>query len=584
MASSSDAPAAVVEVENDRPPVPHLVEHEADPQAAQRGYIKGTDYSTPYTSNWSRIHVDSPAAAELYRHMNCSYLSTHGHPPTLLALKQHAQALCNLILTLNPSRHSLEIDGKNAPDPVDPVEPAPADKEQQPPQGSNSGTTSGRKRPRQISHEDPLTFKYDQVNAFDFLTDLSKPYTNDEDIHHLALNSLANEVSSRSDVSGTSYHCALASLPAPRPFGAAPQPYANHHNLIMHANACLERLDHEFSSEGGLMAILPGDEPHEADDKKAARNSLLGQWFGFTQPLVRRMHELEIAYGNALDLLEGDQVVPLQALSAAGPDARSVGRQIAFPQDKWVLANAGDDVFEYVHDMLDKKEAAADEMENYWRIRGLSGQRTWYERQGKTYARGIVAVNVNTRFYRLKGEGHGTVFVVPGWEHNPATEYTKIVEKKPGIVGTPMAKWPVRVTELEAREEEKGKGKGKEEEEKKEVDMGPAGVEAMKVKEGLGALVGGVSVRDEINRLRKENLALQELIGLDRTELAREVEGLRARVTLAEETLGDVRAAAEQDMLKLKAAGARRGSRRSVTRGKNATRGRSSGRRVSAGV
>src|SRR5690606_30922169 len=125
------------------------------------------------------------------------------------------------------------------------------------------------------------------------------------------------------------YHCPLAEI-RPRGNGNGngnengsgadkQQPYANHHNLVMHANACLERLDHELSSTGGLMSLLPPargaataatDGSGGSDDLAAARASLLGQWLHFTQSLVGRMHELERAYANALDALAGEAVVP----------------------------------------------------------------------------------------------------------------------------------------------------------------------------------------------------------------------------------------------------------------------------------
>ncbi|KAH8911364.1 hypothetical protein BR93DRAFT_943373 [Coniochaeta sp. PMI_546] len=442
-------------------PEQHLAEHNSDPAGHQRGYIRATDYSHPYASQWSRLHHEE--SSSLLRHLNCSYLSTHGRPPTLLALKQHAQALCNLILMLVPTTGAGEIDAAHAP-------------------GADS------------SAPDPLAVKHRLNDAFDFLTDLRTPYTNIDPDHQLPLNSLVNEVRSRSDLSGTEYHCALAHSPPPRPRGEPARPYASHHNLLMHANACLERLDHEFGAEGGLMALLPGDGEHEQADKAAARNSLLGQWLGFTQHLVRRTHELEIAYGNALDIVQADAVVPAQALSALGPDGRSVGRRIAYPQDRWVLANAGDDTFEYVQRLLDAREAVDQEKESMWRGQGVSGERMWRgSKGGQAAARGIVAVTVGTRYYRLAGGGHGTVFVVPGWDGNPAVEYTRALERRPGVLGVPVAKWPERVSEIEKRV---GEIREKDRED---------GAERMVEKErALRAAAEGEALRKEMERLRAE--------------------------------------------------------------------------------
>ncbi|OIW28466.1 hypothetical protein CONLIGDRAFT_632745 [Coniochaeta ligniaria NRRL 30616] len=495
-----------------RLPEQHLAEHNADPAGHQRGYIKGTDYSLPYTSQWSRLHVEE--SSTLLRHLNCSYLSTHGHPPTLLSLKQHTQALCNLILALVPTSNSGEIDASNAP---------PADVG--------------------IDGPDPLALKYHKNDAFDFLNDLRTPYANSDPDHQLPLNSLANEVRSRSDLAGTQYHCALANSQPPRGKGEAARPYANHHNLLLHANACLERLDHEFGAEGGLMAVLPGDDgddgeqQHDAAAKAAARNSLVGQWLAFTQHLVRRTHELEVAYGNALDLVQADAVLPMQALSALGPDGR-IGRRVAFPQDRWVLANAGDDTYEYIQKLLDAREAVDQERVNIWKEQGVAGSRSWREHRGGISAtRGIVAVNVGTRYYRLAGGGHGTVFVVPGWDGNPAVEYTRALEKKPGVVGTPVAKWPERVSEIEKKVEEIAR--------KDKADT----VEKVKEKErALRAVAEGETMKRELEMLRAEVEVLEEYVGAGMPGFTAQMANMRAEKEEAYEALATQRQRYEREI------------------------------------
>ncbi|KAK3294063.1 uncharacterized protein B0H64DRAFT_462478 [Chaetomium fimeti] len=429
----------------------HLAEHEDDDHADQRGYIKGTDFALPYFSQWSRLH-ESEASDGLLRHVSCGYLSTHGVPPTLLALKQHAQSLCVLIHALNPTLKSAEIASGS------PAKARPKEKGQ----GGQAAAV-----------EDALSFKYKLNDAFDFLADLSVPYTNDDPNHHKPLTGLANEVRGRHEVLGTTYHCPFAES-KPRGRGEKQKPYANHHNLIMHANACLERLDHEFSSTGGLMSLLPtatttstttsstDPGPSHPSDLTNARNSLLGQWLHFTQTLVARMHELERAYGNALDALAGEAAIPHQSLAALGPDGRSTGRVVAFPQDRWVLANAGDDVFAAVHRLLDRQEALAQARDRVWRRNGAVGDRLWSGStpaspgarvRARDYARGIVPVDVMTRYYRLAGSGHTTLFVVPAWEQHPGVEASRDNNNAatPTIVACPQPKFPARATELEKR-------------------------------------------------------------------------------------------------------------------------------------
>ncbi|KAK4155420.1 hypothetical protein C8A00DRAFT_41970 [Chaetomidium leptoderma] len=414
----------------------HLAEHEDDEHGEQRGYVKGTDFALPYFSQWSRLHA-AEVSDDLLRHVNCGYLSTHGVAPTLLALKQHAQSLCILIHALNPTLQSAEIAGDN---------PAKAARKK------GKGTV-----------EDAMSFQYELNDAFDFLNDLAVPYTNDDPNHSKPLMALVNEVRGRHEAHGTTYHCPFAETTKPRDKGEKGEkqkPYANHHTLIMHANACLERLDHEFSSTGGLLSLLPPSSSssfsssttspnNNPDDLTNARNSLLGQWLHFTQSLVARMHDLEQSYGHALDALAGEAAVPQQHLSALGPDARSRGRALlAFPQDRWLLVNAGADVLERVHLILDRREAVAQAREAAWRRNGVVSSGG----EGTEFARGIVPVDLVTRYYRLAGKGReSTLFVLPAWEHHPGVGFTRETEGQPTVVACVQPKFPERATELEKR-------------------------------------------------------------------------------------------------------------------------------------
>ncbi|KAL1836119.1 hypothetical protein VTJ49DRAFT_5554 [Mycothermus thermophilus] len=420
----------------------HLAEHEDDDQGDQRGYIKATDYSLPYTSSWSRLH-DTEVDSGLFRHVNCSYLSTHGVPPTLLALKQHAQSLCALILKLSPTVEPGEIGIRGGYD----------------------------------DDNDPLAVRYRLNDAFDFLDDLSMPYENNEPDHHRPLLALVNEVRARDEARGiTHYHCPLATAEPPRAKGEKIRPYSSHHNLVLHANACLERLDHEFSPTGGLMSLLPvitrppgqenlGDGPgaHQPQvvdtalqhpDLVNARNSLLGQWLHFTQALVARTHDLERAYGAALDVLAGEATVPHEY--TASSSVPSGGRPLVYPQDRWILAHAGDPVFELVHSLLDREEALARSRERAFARNGTVGDGAGFAEKG-----GLVYVDVNARYYRVAPPSSGggsthprnrsTIFVLPAWEHHPGVAQTRKAESQPTIVACPNPKWPARATELEKK-------------------------------------------------------------------------------------------------------------------------------------
>ena len=497
MASNAVNPTSWVS--SGRPAVPaHLAEHEDDENAAQKGYVKGTDFSLPYFSQWSRMY-ESDVQNGLLRHVNCGYLSTHGVAPTLLALKQHAQSLCVLIHALNPTLRSAEIMA-----------------------GHPTNETGASKQSAASGAADTLAIKYERNDAFDFLTDLAIPYTNDDPNHNKPLTGLVNEVRARNEAFGTSYHCPFAEAGLPRAKGEPQKPYANHHSLVMHANACLERLDHEFSSTGGLLSLLPTTEEHEQGDLTNARNSLLGQWLLFTQHLVARQHELERSYGNAIDALAGEAAIPYQHMAALGPNGRS-GREMVFPQDRWVLVNAGESIFKQIHLILDKQEALIQGKEKAWRSLGVLGDRVWEQGRGGDYARGIVPVTIPTRYYRLAGQGHYTLFVVPAWENHPSVEYTRQLENKPTVVACPQPKYPLRATELEKKYDKRVAQAQKTERENMQMRSNALAVQAQLK-----------TLERQNDQLTQSRDALLLAVGSDTAQLALDVQAERNRAKKAE--------------------------------------------------
>lgn len=183
-------------------------------------FIPATEYSTAWACSWTdtEFGVLNDADLESLRHVNCSYLSS-GRPPTLLALKQHAQALTNLIRKLCVSNTFGIVD------------------------------EGGKRQPA-----------FEKNEAFDWLKNLDKPYTNDDESHHLPLWALANQIEGEDEETGIECHCPLKIAQSFGPLDdgqSTRRPYSSHHNLVMHANACLEILDHEYSATGGLLSLLP---------------------------------------------------------------------------------------------------------------------------------------------------------------------------------------------------------------------------------------------------------------------------------------------------------------------------------------
>ncbi|KAH6984777.1 hypothetical protein BKA56DRAFT_717343 [Ilyonectria sp. MPI-CAGE-AT-0026] len=382
--------------------------------------ISGNHYATAYTSRGTHESW-SPAELNVMQHMNCSYLSS-GRPPTLLALKQHAHSLTNLILRLSIA------------------------------------TTSAAVTKLGCAGRDGWGFG--EHSAFDWLDNLQIPYDNKDESHHRPLPSISNCIEKDSEDKGPQQHCPLTEVQDSDPGsqkGGTQRPYYTHHNLVMHANECLEILDHEYSSTGGLISILPTNMEHDTVELTSARNSLLGQWLLHSQHLVGRMHELEINYANALDVVEGEAMVPLQAIRRAGTDGVSQGRQIAYPQDRYVLVNAGDDVTSFLHRQLDRTEAQVDQKEQFWKISGVSGERMWHEKRGgKWYARGIIPVDLLTRFYRVAGKGHASpIFIMPAIEQHPGVAATRHIEQHPTVVSIATPTWPKRVSDWDRKFKER---------------------------------------------------------------------------------------------------------------------------------
>ncbi|KAK4069596.1 uncharacterized protein Triagg1_7020 [Trichoderma aggressivum f. europaeum] len=379
-------------------------------------HIPATEYSTAWGCQWTdpEFGVLNEQDLELLKHVNCSYLSS-GRPPTMLALKQHAQSLTNLIKTLCVSTTFGIVDGKG--------ERCPA---------------------------------FEKNEAFDWLNDLDEPYTNDDEFHHIPLWALANHVETQDEETGIECHCALKAArnrEPTEPGEKTPRPYFSHHNLVMHANECLEMLDHEYSATGGLLSLIPSGNEDDSEQMTAAKNTLLGQLLLHQQHMIQRMHELEIMCARAVDILAGEAVVPMQMLQSLGVEGRSKGREVAYAQDQFILANAGKDVFELIHHLMDKQEPKIQAQDQMSFNSGVSGERMWSQTpEGGWYSRGIVHVDLMTRFVRLKGSGgKSTIFITPAIEHHPGIAETRKMESRPTVVSVVTPSWPERASELEQR-------------------------------------------------------------------------------------------------------------------------------------
>lgn len=394
-------------------------------------HIPATDYATTYQSRLidpSNGIVTKDDLA-LLSHLNCSYFSSGGQPPTLLALKRHAQSLATLITKLSTARTFAFIETGS--------------KARKGFAGPPAGTT---------------TMPYD---AFDWLHDMSKPYDTTDEWHHIPLTALSNMVREESEKHGVSYHCPLHKVQLKRNVldeeGAETTPrflWQTHNTLLQHANECLEILDSEYADTGGILSLLPVDNKKKQQQQQptrndaqsqqlqAARNTIIGQWIVHHQQLVSRMHELEINYANAIDMLEMDAVVPTELLSDAGTFIRANGQVPAYPQDRYILAGIDEGLDSKIHSILDDEESLETADDAQRREAGVVGDRMWRGEDADGYERGLVRVDLTSRFYRIKGARKSPIVIMPIAFMHPRTEATRDAEARKTVVAIPQGRLP----------------------------------------------------------------------------------------------------------------------------------------------
>jgi hypothetical protein len=355
--------------------------------------IAETAFAGPYLSSFTK-QAQAPLL-DLLEHVNCSYLSSPTHRTvTLKDLKQHAHSLTVLIRHLGVSTTYGAVD--------------------------NRGNGDARFRDGEV---------------FDWLNNLSVPYSNDDESHSLPLTTLQNQLLDEAQIVSEQeradyQYCHACPMLRSDVSDRARQkllPLATNELLTKHANEILERLDHEFSSSGGLLGMLPVTGHGNEQVREIGEKSVLGQWIAFTRSLVLRCHDLERSYANALDVVAGEAFVPREMLSEVG----TIGRQpepVSCAQDRFVLCNVQQEQWGWLNDRLAAKELEQQE-----------------QQQGSV----LTWVEVPTRYYRLRGQP--TVFVVPQWE---GTSATRQIEERPTVVQVVKPSWGARASAWEEKHKE----------------------------------------------------------------------------------------------------------------------------------
>jgi hypothetical protein len=398
------------------------------------GRRKATIAKTPFAPEYRSIFTmqvmgapeDAPTVGDAnvmkcLAKVNCSYLSSRGRAPTLLELKQHAQSLTVLIQQMTLSTKEGIINNQNF-------------------DGSIARDAA-----------------FLQNESFDWLNNLNTPYHTNDRHHGMPLTTLMNTIEPdvRQERECDSRNiCPLYICPPLRTGQALPskylsQPYATHMALIQHANDALEYLDHEYSAKGGLLSIVPTTKENP-EARKQAESTVLGQLILYSQRLVERLHDMERQLSDALDVLKGEAKAPHQILSRLGPDGRKP-RDVVYPQDRFVLVNAGEDVWNYLQEEFKQKEASDVRMDEYHHSLGVMGERLWEKNGGVEFAKGRTAIDITTRYYRLRNDPLQTVFVIPAYQKHPGTAATRKMMKEPTVVSVVKPLWPERVTMWEQK-------------------------------------------------------------------------------------------------------------------------------------
>lgn len=423
------------------------------------GSIPRTRFADEYKSTLTcEAALHDPQLLSLLAHVNCSYLSTYANSPTLTELKQHAQSLIVLIKALTVSTNSAFIDNANLPALMRDAESFHDGETYDFLNDLNTHYTGPKRQQLQTHHSMPLNAALNTVEIAHVIPTQTACMCAASEHAPLPMNRLGKQHrGGHAHRPVPAYEMVRNICPLQDAYPVPPNqvslPYAKHERLIEHANEILELLDHEYSAKGGLLSILPPKEKEE--DRTKAESTLLGQLILHMQRLVIRCHDLERLYANATDAMASEAVVPAQTLSRLGADGRK-GRELVYPQDRFVLVNCGEDVFSFLSKEFDKKDIAEEELMNRNLRNGTTGEALWRQRGGKEYSRGITALDVVTRYYRIRGnekEGQAckTIFIIPAHAEHSGVKVTREMERQPTVVSVIKPQWPERQSILEMK-------------------------------------------------------------------------------------------------------------------------------------
>lgn len=266
-------------------------------------------------------------------------------------------------------------------------------------------------------------------DPFDYMDDLYTPYTNNEPSHRKPLTAVVNLITTHQDQAlGTTrltHRCPLAG-------DQASDDPAEH---VEHINRLFEVLEEMYHDKGGILGLVPEE---GMPGRTEMEETIFGQWLLYTCRLVKQVARLEKEVARQQAVLAEEATIPHQ-LDSKGRLIE--GKPLLFPQDRYVLANISEELYDLLDKLLGQQESA-DRRRDPRRATAASSGRaassTPIPLEGPLYELGsassnsllpVTHIDVPSRIFRIGP--YKTLFIVPAFELNPNTQVTRAHETEP---------------------------------------------------------------------------------------------------------------------------------------------------------
>ncbi|KAI9782982.1 MAG: hypothetical protein M1816_001642 [Peltula sp. TS41687] len=264
-------------------------------------------------------------------------------------------------------------------------------------------------------------------DPFDYLDDLHMPYSNTDYSHRKPLTAVTNLITTHQDQArGPTKPCHRC------PF-TGDQPSENPAEYVEHVNDMFEVLENMYCDKGGILGLVP---PENMPGRAEMEETIFGQWLLFTTRLVEELVSQKKEVARQQSILAGEATTPHQ-LSTKGRLVE--GKPLLFPQDRYVLANVSEELYDLLDKRLGHNETTTRRGAAASSTRKASSKRRQAENQphepdptSSSPLLQIAHVDVTSRIFRL--EGYKTLFIVPAFEISPNTRLAREHETRPDMI------------------------------------------------------------------------------------------------------------------------------------------------------